>query len=66
MEMFLSGPAQVAGLIHAIWVTKGGNRRFNLDFFVLFKVEDGKIQSNREFGDTAEAIEAYRGKPIND
>jgi ketosteroid isomerase-like protein len=56
----------VAGLIHAIWVTKGGNRRFNLDFFVLFKVEDGKIQSNREFGDTAEAIEAYRGKPIND
>ena len=64
--MFLSGPAQVAGLIRAIWVTKGGNRRFNLDFFVLFKVEDGKIQSNREFSDTAEAIEAYRGKPIDD
>jgi len=64
--MFLSGPAQVAGLISAIWVTKAGNRRFNLDFFVPFKVEDGKIQSNREFADTAEAIEAYRGKPIDD
>lgn len=66
VEMFLSGPGQVAGLIRAIWITRDGNRRFHLDFFVLFKVENGKIQSVREFGDTAEAIEAYLGKALDE
>ena len=52
---------EVAAFIRAIWVTREGNRPFTVNFFAVFTVEDGKIVSIREYGDTAEAIEAYRG-----
>ena len=52
---------EVAAFIRAVWVVKEGNRPFKLDFFAVFTVEDGKIVSIREYGDTAAAIEAYRG-----
>ena len=65
IEKFLSGPGEVAALIRAVWITIEGNRRFSLDYFALFGVESGKIISIREFGDTTEAIEAYRGQTID-
>lgn len=52
---------EVAAFIRAVWVVKDGNRPFKLDFFAVFSVEDDKIVSIREYGDTAAAIEAYRG-----
>ena len=39
--------------------------RFNLDFFAVFTVENEKIVSVREFGDTAAAIDAYRQTPLS-
>ena len=50
---------EVAAFIRAIWVTKAGNKPFTLNFFAVFSVEDDKIVSIREYGDTAAAIEAY-------
>lgn len=56
---------EVAALIRAVWITIEGRRRFHLNFFAVFGVENGKITHIYEYGDTAEAIEAYRGRAIN-
>ena len=52
--------AQVAAFIRAIWVNRTTGRAFKLDFFAVFTVNNDKIVSIREYGDTAAAIEAYR------
>ena len=51
---------EVAAFIRAIWVVKSTGKSFRLDFFAVFTVQDDKIVSIREYGDTAAAIEAYR------
>tara|TARA_Y100000588_G_scaffold288101_1_gene306408 strand:+ start:114 stop:548 length:435 start_codon:yes stop_codon:yes gene_type:complete len=56
---------EVAAFIRAIWVNRASGRPFNLDFFAVFTVENEKIVSVREFGDTAAAIDAYRQTPLS-
>ena len=51
---------EVAAFIRAIWVNRTTERPFKLDFFAVFTVDNDQINSIREYGDTAAAIEAYR------
>ena len=60
IEKLFADSGEVAAFIRAIWVTKASNRAFSVNFFAVFGVEDDKIIYIREYGDTAEAIEAYR------
>ena len=59
MKDYLLGPYKVGAIVDARYRCKDTEKAFSMNFVNVMEVRNNRITSIREYGDTADAVQAF-------